>query len=389
MTEYPSITEQGWPVTLFSETSRHYNSGMTGHKGEKLLCTRAVNPATGLGQLVWRRFENGIPKTFQIIDLPFPKRRESYEDPRLFWHNRHLYLSYTEAFYLPVGWIAHQKLALVNHDLTLAKIWKIPYGDNGDPKHKQKNWSFFSYNKKLYFIYKIMGEHTIIRVEDGLPVEEIKTPSLDTWKWGTMSGGTPPIRLQDPTYGDVYLTFAHGYIPHIGRHRRYCMWTYMFKAEHPFPIVAITPPLLWGSEEDPDLENPEDKRWDPVVVFPNGAIYENGTWEVSAGVNDSYDCLAKFDHSKLPFKPIEDWRPPWKSYFHTPNASLPVRVAFGKFIQWNKVKGFGLGVSNNEGILATSSSDIFSCALNGRGVTEIDEATYRSLTSAPITTALS
>ncbi len=79
------------------------------------------------------------------------------------------------------------------------------------------------------------------------------------------------------------------------------MSAYVFAAAPPFrPLRISARPLLFGSCKNP--VNPEPlSYWQPIVVFPAGAIRRGATWYVSAGVNDFYTTLIE-----IPQRTLED-----------------------------------------------------------------------------------
>lgn len=374
MTHIPSITKQGWDATLIPETIRHYNSGLIEWKDKTLLCTRFMKP-DGFCQLKWRQIKDGGVIDLKGLKLPIAHDKEEYEDARLFTHEGRLYTTYTKGDYRKASYHSEQELCLLTTALQPEKRWTIPYGGHLTKKLSEKNWQFFSHEGDLHFIYNI-EPHVVVKLnENMLPIKEYKTGGGIRWRWGTMRGGTPPIRIQDSTYGDVYLSFFHGHVSHPKRFRRYNMSAYLFKAEAPFEIVAISKPLLIASEEDPTLPNLSNSLWEPVVIFPTGAILNDGLWTVSAGVNDSYDALIKIPHDKIPWEPVEYWKQPWHRYFHTINATLPIKTAARDFAYWERIEG----EYPTEGVLDTSAPEVAENALSKPGVTEIDKKTFEEL----------
>jgi hypothetical protein len=62
------------------------------------------------------------------------------------------------------------------------------------------------------------------------------------------------------------------------------MGCYTFESSPPFKVLSYTPKALF--------------RGNPYLL-PNGAIFENGKWLVSCGIDDSSWKLLTFDHKKL------------------------------------------------------------------------------------------
>lgn len=196
------------------------------------------------------------------------------EDPRLFVYNDNLYLSYTD------GW--QMALAKINTEVLQAE--ESFYLEKPDKKLTEKNWTFFEHEQKLYCIYDL-SKQEIFEVNDRQWTPVYKTPFEHEWKYGTIRGGTNPVR-----FGDNYLTFFHSAFPlrHKNRNgRQYFMGAILFEAKPPFKVVSISKePLLtgeWIPESIPRLS--------PYifVVFPNGKIRVGNSWIVSFGYND-YCC---------------------------------------------------------------------------------------------------
>jgi len=90
--------------------------------------------------------------------------------------------------------------------------------------------------------------------------------------------GSNPI-LKD----GVYYNFFHSSIPWKNQKRQYIMGYYTFDSTPPFKIIEISKnPILWGNETDHRFL----PNFNPIVVFPCGAIYENNKFHVSFGIND-------------------------------------------------------------------------------------------------------
>jgi hypothetical protein len=134
-----------------------------------------------------------------------------------------------------------------------------------------------------------------------------KRPNTDSTKalngpFGDLRGGTAPVKV-----GDYYFTFPHSSLPWKGRYRRYYAGCIAFDATPPFQPRLVTPePILRGSQNDPW----EQKK--PVVIFPCGAIYRDGKWLISAGVNDLKSAWIEIDHESLlaRMQPIDEVTPP-------------------------------------------------------------------------------
>jgi predicted GH43/DUF377 family glycosyl hydrolase len=152
-----------------------------------------------------------------------------------------------------------------------------------DTAHRtwEKNWQFFEHDRVLRAIY-YPNPHTV----GWKAGDEFRMPAADgarlPWAWGEVRGGTPPVRV-----GDEYFSFFHSSL-----HCHYVAGFYAFEAKPPFRVTR------WPKE--PCLIAAKDQwRGGHAVVFPGGAILENGKWMVAFGWQDAFCCLTWFDHEKL------------------------------------------------------------------------------------------
>lgn len=152
-----------------------------------------------------------------------------------------------------------------------------------DTAHRrwEKNWQFFEHDRVLRAIY-YPNPHTV----GWKAGEEFRMPAAAgarlPWAWGEVRGGTPPVRV-----GDEYFSFFHSSL-----HCHYVAGFYAFEAKHPFRVTR------WPTE--PCMIAAKDQwRGGHAVVFPGGAILENGKWMVAFGWQDAFCCLKWYDHKAL------------------------------------------------------------------------------------------
>lgn len=296
MPRRPSVLAQGFPASFVQHEPlvRNYNSGLTRKGFGEYLATRRFNRDTWRNEIVINRLTDGRAMRVCTLDLPRAHGMEHFEDARLFWHNSRIHCAYTEGQYWNRPWVAVQKLALLNDDWSVDRVVTIPFGENS--YGTEKNWQFFSHNDALHFVYS-MKPHVVVELgSDYQPRTIHTTRAVMAHQY---RGGTPPVRV-----GDRYFSFPHYHVTHAKRHRRYGFSCYAFAAEAPFPIVGISDPLVVGSDDDPTLPNLAYPHWQPVVVFPCGAILNDqinrgGTWKVCAGINDSHDVIFKIPADQI------------------------------------------------------------------------------------------
>lgn len=217
---------------------------------------------------------------------------EQYEDPRVFVYNNKIYVScvnYThDKFHL-----IHQKILVFDDNFQHVKSIHPKYGFNGksilENTGKEKNWTFFVKQNRLFCIYSI-EPHIVVEFDwDGNVLAEYITHSqiCKNWKYGHCRGGTNPILKNNVMY-----TFFHSSVPWGKGRRRYLMGYYKFNPEPPFNILEMsTEPILWGNEKDERIL----KESNPPVVFPCGCINDNENLLISFGLNDEKTAILRYN----------------------------------------------------------------------------------------------
>ena len=225
-----------------------------------------------------------------------------YEDPRFVELDGAPYLSFIHGKYgyeagKPPGWM--QRLVPITLDgsgvVRAGSQVPLPFKSNtGNFGGMEKNWVFFSEGERRFFTYKA-NPHEVVEFPSGEAKRTFISPLAD-WsnKWGTPRGGTSPILV-----GDRWFTFFHSSVPHLTRKRRYYAGAYSFRAGDHTPDKVTATPLLSASERDGFQWRPKFEEWEPIVVFPSGAIYEEGIWTFSAGINDCRCGLFSISHDDL------------------------------------------------------------------------------------------
>jgi predicted GH43/DUF377 family glycosyl hydrolase len=320
----PKIQDQakshGWACDIF-------NFGKAEQQGTDLFNPGLVRRPDGLWLLV-RRSEamSGMPYgmnkivAFKLdqdrkptvgVPLNFPdsKDSEQFEDPRgVFWNNQ-TWIGVVNFEWFPNGsWTgAHQAIGIFqdqsNDSMVEQEKWLSSWRPIGrrdpivgtnkgaaghtDGRHN-KNLTYFFLHDKLHCVYT---SDPWLVVEFGNKWEEQvhHVGEGPKWKYGLIRGGTPPVLV-----GDKFYTFFHSSLPWRGRYRRYYMGALAFEATPPFkPVLWTQEPLLIGSQND---------FWHqqkPLVVFPCGAVMENGKWLVTFGVNDLKSAWIEIPHEDL------------------------------------------------------------------------------------------
>lgn len=242
------------------------------------------------------------------LDLPkiFNTPETKHEDARLFIHRDVLYCSYSNCSlkYMMKRPFAAVGLSQLTDNLDVHKSWWPAIGGNlteaGDPLTEpveavlgsEKNWIFFSHDGELYVYYSLdPGEvyRYDLKKEQAWLVNknQLKIP----WRYGKMRGGTNVTRV-----GNEYFGFFHSSFRYPDRaifpHPIYTMGFFAFEAKPPFRLTRISKePLSIGPlyESTPTT----------IVVFPTGAILNDGKWLVSCGINDYRIVMQRYEHEVL------------------------------------------------------------------------------------------
>lgn len=309
----PSIVKQTpWPTRFVNYgraldgpgNPRFFNPSIIEHNGSIWLVPRKAEEKIGTKHgmnSIWA-FRLGAdlqPVAGLKIPLSGAYKNQHFEDPRITKWNGQLFLSYcTFVVNADDTWHgAHQGTAMLTDDWQVASMQDPLYGANGGSVMQntgnEKNWLWFEHEGQLMCVY-MTQPHQVLSWTFGPTVSaqyHTEGDEFGAWKFGHVRGGTPPVRV-----GDEYWSFFHSSIDGLAPNgkRRYFMGAYSFEAKPPFRVTSITPkPLLVASENDPFHGTL------PLVVFPCGAIFKEGVWTVSLGVNDCCSATIQIPHGEL------------------------------------------------------------------------------------------
>lgn len=255
---------------------------------------------------IWAcKLENGLkPLGGPVLQFLESKNEEQFEDPRgVFW-NGQTWIGCVNFTWFDTGhWTgAHQMIGVFKDnggtDITEETWTPIarrdpPVGTNSDKAGDTQG----KHNKNLLWWFREDRLHCLYKSDPWMVVEfgSKWTEQIEhvgegvKWKYGLVRGGTPPVLV-----GDKYFTFFHSSLPWRGRYRRYFMGALAFESKPPFqPILWTQEPLLIGSQNDPWTQRK------PLVVFPCGALMEDGKWTVTLGVNDLRSAWIQIPHDEL------------------------------------------------------------------------------------------
>lgn len=293
----PSIERQThWPVRIMSELPKdaeYFNCGLVDKTdGRWLVARRSKHQNTLMSFKIeaGRAVGSGVP-----IKMLSRIADEHFEDPRIFYHDRRMWLSCCNFLWGKVYTGAHQILCEINEDWSVRARHDVVYGGNGNHvaanQRWEKNWLWFFHEGKSYMIYTTMPHHVVeFDAKFNAKFQHSTISKAVNWKFGEPRGGTPPVRI-----GAEYFTFFHSSDPWPEMvSRRYHMGAYAFEARPPFRWTRYTQmPILSGSRHD-RFAHPK-----PLVVFPCGAILNYEKWMISLGVNDLDCALMEMPHSEL------------------------------------------------------------------------------------------
>lgn len=303
-TTTPSILHQTpWECGFYVFPPRfkvqYFNPGLVDWQGMRWLVTRRRRCAFQYAKndiSFWRLAPNNTLLSEHPLKIPTIRADEHWEDPRAIIFGGQLWVSYSN-FYTRCQWV-HQGIARVNHQMQAATVFHPQFGDNGvsiitNTGH-EKNWLWFEprnpedHDGNPLMIYGAYP-HTVVRFNKDRP--KVWTGKGFRWSKGAVRGGTPPIFVDG-----LYWTFFHSSVElgPVAPRRRYYVGAYAFDPEPPFRILWRTSkPILTGSMHDPRDAGA------PLCVFPCGALFDNGTWHVTMGVNDCACAWMRIPHAEL------------------------------------------------------------------------------------------
>lgn len=305
----PPISEQ-LPTVILNRRALFpygYNPSIIRWKNRILVAYRYHPNGAGASKLAMAELDNQARVIANMaIDLP----AGSVEDPRLFTYADNLCISYVVSNMPSTNPKCQVRWGILREGKpwTVEGQWLPAYGKN-DGTGMEKNWVFYEEEGQVKAIYKSSPQVEIIGINEasvhahhvsrhrestGSDSEASNDdagsghthPISDRWKWGSIRGGTPPMKLPDGRR----FRFFHS---RLDNDARPTWWRYYVGAcllDDAGNITAVSKkPILVGSEHD-DMavtERASCTHHKPRVVFPLGAIALDGAWLLSVGINDS------------------------------------------------------------------------------------------------------
>lgn len=221
-----------------------------------------------------------------------------FADPRLIpWRGR-LLLHWNSGCHAPRN---HQFVQELDR-ATLSPVGEaFELVKTGGQFHIEKNWGLFASGDDLFATYSLgpLRLLKLSRIGEG----RMEFSKFHTWGWddaayaeryGELRGGAPPVRVDGR-----YCVFHHSRFG-TSRGIRYVAGVMAFGGDEPFAPEVFSPKPV-------ALPNPFGSRFlherlnESVagVIYPGGAVYENGFWLISYGINDEHCAVACLEHGRL------------------------------------------------------------------------------------------
>jgi predicted GH43/DUF377 family glycosyl hydrolase len=301
------------PTKNLAKGDYHFNGSIFKADGELWMAYR-VNKGFTNASIHINRIDDKYHPIGKSIHLDIPNITKNgtplYEDPRMFWYRGKLFCAFT--FLRLERNAQNQGLVELGRNFQVERLWFFDYQNNHNAAIREgstwlhpngyivkdqpttvyeKNWQFFSYSGRLFFVYKI-NNHLVAEanLNTGKVDAEYDSKVRVSWKWGEPRGGTPPV-LVDGKYWSFF--HSHEVVGKRGT-KVYHAGVYVFDGQPPFrPRLISSAPLLSGDKRAKKV------LWKHVAVFPCGAILNGDEWLVSYGFNDHSLKIARASHESL------------------------------------------------------------------------------------------
>lgn len=297
----PSIVYQGlgkWyeiDSTKLMQGVYHYNASVVRFRDDLVFAYRRQQ-ASGFSDICLCHLDENLqvkPKPHWAFRPPLLRDNEHHEDPRLWVWNDKLCVSWCNWFGSWKGPQPSVRVAVLGDNGAVERSF-VPNYQGNTGERCQKNWMFFSFGRRLHFVY-YMKPHIVVELSEN---GEVWSEHCHDWRGGwTMSdmrGGTPAVERD----GEMWA-FFHSHDPGLPCSynpalRRYIVGAYAFENKPPFRVTRYTPKPLWyASERDRYL------HWAPLCLFPSGLVADGDDWLISMGVNDLWSTVCRVGHKEL------------------------------------------------------------------------------------------
>lgn len=370
--KFPSIADSGikyWEIpneSLIGAGGERFNAAIIEWKGEVLMSYRAYSPEHGRTVVAISVMdENWKATDKKILTLPGKGTKQVCEDARLFEHNGSLYCSYTEIDHsINTKWHATMRLVELDDNLEVKKYIPLTFGKNRDYAGIEKNWTFFSHNDKLKFIYDISSMHVCEMHPKSGQVKNQWEGDKVYYEHGLLRGGSSPTKYTP----HEMISFYHTSTDFPWLERRYGLGVFTFSPNEPHNMNRISKePLLMGSRNNDFCGSGNGK-----CIFPCGHIIRGDKIFVSAGVNDTYNVILEFSKEEIENNLVyasEFHHQPVKYFFSNKQGMIP---GSHKDFTWQMIK---VG-RNRESVVRLDDMKALSFVKEDPNVVEITEDQY-------------
>lgn len=207
------------------------------------------------------------------------------EDARLFHHAGGLYMVATGLVIGENGIEGSLAVAKLNDDLQSewANVVVHPHANSFE-----KNWQFFSHAGRLFMVYSYYPHRVhACEIRDGQILVGGSFVSPVDWPETlppNIRGGAPPVLV-----GNQWYHFFHCTDPAHDRWTYSC-GLYTFEDRPPFAVTGFVPQVLLWPAKTNDYKD---------VVFPTGAVLQDGKWLLTFGYNDKETLMAVIAQSEI------------------------------------------------------------------------------------------
>lgn len=286
---YPSVTDQCDTISIdCSKLPRFsYNPSICKHIGRLWLSYRYHFSGDYRTRLGIAEIVDGVCREPRDLSLS----GTSLEDARLISFRGDLLASWVESDFL--GQLNPKSVIKYSNITSSGAPERVyqPAPHANDGQTMQKNWCFFESDENLFCIFLSVPEQIAFHLQGNVVINEHKTPAV-RWPYGSVRGGAVV-----PYDGKLLRFFHSKTIAGIDRPEiRYYVGACIMEPKPPFAVTRVSRrPIIYGSE----LPKTDVFHFKQNVVFPCGAVANDGYWTLAIGVNDCACALAKITPEQL------------------------------------------------------------------------------------------
>lgn len=279
----PAQPESIRQVTGLEPDPHQFNASILRFRGQSLMAYRLKE----LQSEIWLCELNEAGQALWNHRIALPQHianGDGTEDPRLFIHHHHLYLTYAGIRRTPKQVLVSNFYCRLNERFEVTEHFQPHYAGS---QPQEKNWQYFESQGQLFAIYTI-APHVVLKISGNHATEVSRQNWPVLWKDGELRGGASPV-----LHRGEYYCFFHS-ASDATQPRTYALGCYTFDQDPPFaPRRVSQVPLL---SPDP-CDHPGGHV--PYCVYPCGAIFEDGAWLISYGYYDREVRLVQFSEETV------------------------------------------------------------------------------------------